>query len=263
MDEIEEIDLLIKELRERKKKRKREIACSWCGAAGIYAKGLCRNCWGRQRRYGSPEYRRKDSLPQKVKEATPWRDRLAVAVLGTLENKPCDFDESVDYALSLIREREAEIIKERYEKRLTLQEIASEYGVTRERIRQILAKSQRKLRGERIKPYLVFGKSAVDARNAEKQKVATAGEKSVLVDVKGLPEELRNERIEELATVDMSVRTYNVLARSGLKTIGDVYDLLFAEGDGIRSLRNCGAKTEEEIYKIILKVCTLHGFNVL
>lgn len=33
--------------------------CSFCGKKGCYAHGLCRNCYGRQRRNGSPEYKRR------------------------------------------------------------------------------------------------------------------------------------------------------------------------------------------------------------
>jgi len=62
---------------------------------------------------------------------------------------------------SILNDREKDIIKRRagfYGRPQTLQEIAKEYGLTRERIRQIEAKAYRKLRINRetkkLKTYL-------------------------------------------------------------------------------------------------------------
>ena len=59
-------------------------------------------------------------------------------------------ESAVDEALSLLTDREAQIIRLRFglsdAKKHTLEEVGGEYGVTRERIRQIEAKGLRKLR---------------------------------------------------------------------------------------------------------------------
>lgn len=50
------------------------------------------------------------------------------------------------HALTTIREREQEMIRLRYEQKKTLQEIGDQYELSRERVRQIIAKGVRKLR---------------------------------------------------------------------------------------------------------------------
>ena len=50
------------------------------------------------------------------------------------------------HALTTIREREQEMIRLRYEEKKTLQEIGDQYELSRERVRQIIAKGVRKLR---------------------------------------------------------------------------------------------------------------------
>ena len=59
-------------------------------------------------------------------------------------------DVNVDEVLSTLTEREAKVLRMRFgihgTKALTLEEVGREFGVTRERIRQIESKALRKLR---------------------------------------------------------------------------------------------------------------------
>ena len=64
------------------------------------------------------------------------------------------------------------------------------------------------------------------------------------------PEKKRNRsnyrdiKIEEL---ELSVRSYNCLKRGGCHTVGDILDAMGEEGDGLRRIRNLGARSEAEI----------------
>ena len=54
----------------------------------------------------------------------------------------------------------------------------------------------------------------------------------------------REIRIEDL---ELSVRSFNSLKRGGCNTVGDIQDLLDEEGNGLRRIRNLGARSEAEI----------------
>lgn len=45
----------------------------------------------------------------------------------------------------------------------------------------------------------------------------------------------------------MSVRSFNCLKRGGCHTVGDILDAMGEEGDGLRRIRNLGARSETEI----------------
>lgn len=56
--------------------------------------------------------------------------------------------------------------------------------------------------------------------------------------------DFRSIRIEDL---ELSVRSFNSLKRGGCNTVGDIQDLLDEEGNGLRRIRNLGARSEAEI----------------
>ncbi len=61
---------------------------------------------------------------------------------------------------------------------------------------------------------------------------------------KGLPPELSSRPIEEL---DLSVRVYNALKRTGISTIGDLMELMDKHGGSLTTLRNFGDKSMQEL----------------
>ena len=54
----------------------------------------------------------------------------------------------------------------------------------------------------------------------------------------------RNIKIEEL---ELSVRSFNSLKRGGCNTVGDILDVMGEDGQGLRKIRNLGARSEAEI----------------
>ena len=98
--------------------------------------------------------------------AIPFPRNLICEVLGrdvALEELPPDIGESVQYVLEQsMSERDAFILILRYMRNMSLREIAAYYGLSYGRIRQIIKKSQRKLRHPRYRKYLQDGCAKVE-----------------------------------------------------------------------------------------------------
>ena len=61
---------------------------------------------------------------------------------------------------------------------------------------------------------------------------------------KGIPSELGMKPIEDL---ELSVRVYNALKRTGISTIGDLLDMIEKNGGTLTNLRNFGEKSMTEL----------------
>ena len=69
-------------------------------------------------------------------------------------------------------------------------------------------------------------------------------------------EELKTAGLKGLRDVDitelnLSVRSFNCLKRTGCNTIGDILDMMDEEGNGLRKVRNLGSRSEKEIKETI------------
>lgn len=51
---------------------------------------------------------------------------------------PDDFEGTIQYVLCMLPQKDREVLKARYEGRLSLEDMAGMFGVTRERIRQVI-----------------------------------------------------------------------------------------------------------------------------
>lgn len=153
--------------------------------------------------------------------------------------RPADFDGSLEYVLHSLTERERRILDFRYKEGLTYEEIEKRFCVTRERIRQINAKSFRKLRHPGRLNYLKYGISGVIARQSESAREAALASLPKL-DIK--PEDITLEELE------LSVRSYNCLKRAGMNTLRDVAEMTF---DELCHVRNLGKKSVDEICAVL------------
>ena len=174
-----------------------------------------------------------------------------------------DQKDGLDFALNTLAEREKHCVILKYRENKTLEEIGNEYNVTRERIRQVIAKATRKLRhpsrsnyirkGYRVASGAVFDK-ALEYWLPEIEKARQYAE-SKIEEHKEMAEkagaELPDDKLEtDIADLELSVRSYNCLRRAGLNTIGDIVNL----EDGQRRMtrvRNLGRKSLEEVYAIL------------
>ena len=173
----------------------------------------------------------------------PYPDNLLYDIFcGEWEfPRPGDFDGSLEYVLHTLTERERRVLDFRYKDGLTFEEIGKRFCVTRERIRQIHAKSLRKLRHPGRLNYLKYGVSGVVARKTESAREAALASLPKL-DIK--PEDITLEELE------LSVRSYNCLKRAGMNTLHDVAEMTF---DELCNVRNLGKKSIDEICAVLTK----------
>lgn len=179
-----------------------------------------------------------------------------------------DQQHGLDYVIGTLTERQQDCIKRYYDGEESLEDIGRANGVTRERIRQIIAKSLRMLRHPSRKRYITHGfdiasgalrKQAEDrhrehiewleaeytAKIAElQQKISNADS---ITDYKQATEFVKSmdTPIHEL---DLSVRSFNCLARAGIDTLGKICGLSY---DELAKVRNVGRKSVEEIVAVV------------
>lgn len=102
----------------------------------------------------NPDYKPKEKRRKLMEsEKIPYPENLLTdigveLIFGKPEYTALNDDQmaGLAHALTTIREREQEMIRLRYEEKKTLQEIGDQYELSRERVRQIIAKGVRKLR---------------------------------------------------------------------------------------------------------------------
>lgn len=170
----------------------------------------------------------------------PYPDNLLYDIFGGEWEfpRPGDFDGSLEYVLHTLTEREQLVLDFRYKEELTFEEIGKRFCVTRERIRQIHAKSLRKLRHPDRLNYLKYGVSGVIDRKTESAREAARA---------SLPKHDKPEDIT-LEELELSVRSYNCLKRAGMDTLREVSEMTF---DELCHVRNLGKKSVNEICAVL------------
>ncbi len=181
---------------------------------------------------------------------------LARAIFDSVEEARKVYIPGISAALATLTEREQGVIMHRFQRKLTLEQCGKEYGVTRERIRQIEAKALRKLRHPtranmmkavplpelqamhteycKLKDNYEWLKKAFESLTAQK------AEPGVII-----PMAEHASRLEmPIEKLGLSVRSYHCLIRSGKKTLRDIAEMTESELMGIRNL---GSKSASEI----------------
>lgn len=196
---------------------------------------------------------------------------LLETILGDaddMESFPSDFQPSVEYALSFfLTEREAEIIHMRYKYGMDYVNIGKEFGVTRERIRQIEKKAITKLGYPSHIKWLTIGVSGIISENAIKAK-ETAVNQNVLLAIENITS-IRDDlykiinsdeivkKIDEYEPVnldkpinidDLSVRSYNCLFRANIRTLRNLTETTTGQ---LMELRNLGKRSLDEVIDYI------------
>jgi DNA-binding CsgD family transcriptional regulator len=162
----------------------------------------------------------------------------------------------IQAALETLTERERAVVANRYVERLTYEETAKLYNITRERIRQIEAKALRKLRHPTKRVlYTAIPRSELTALWSKYDKLARGYERlkeAYAVVRQKEPDEteisavldgktLLSTKLEEL---DFSVRAFNCLRRAGKNTLGEIADMTM---DELLRVRNLGRKSAQEV----------------
>ncbi len=184
----------------------------------------------------------------------PYPQNLIAAVFpaGTEPSEPSDLRGTVEYVLCSLPEREREILELRFRQRMTLADIAKQYSLTRERVRQIIAHALRLLRRPERSALLSLGIAA--SREAEKVALEKQTYERAFADgyiaavgatPDGKPATAPDPRIMSIEMLGLSARSRNGLRRANIRTADDIlcldsfYDLL--------SLRCLGQKSVHEI----------------
>ena len=176
-----------------------------------------------------------------------------------------EFDYEVFYKeyLSILSDREKDIIFKKYgfsgDAPKTLEELSKEFGVTRERIRQIKERAFRRLRHPASLAVLFRDKELKEKMDELEKQVSEFREncnKRLSMKIKDL--ETEKEMFEgkvlgpdssfwmkDIRELDFSVRAYNCLVRNGFYTIGDLKKV--KNTDELYRIRHMGQKSVEEI----------------
>ena len=186
--------------------------------------------------------------------------------------------------LANLSDREADIIRLRYQKNKTLEEAANIHEIGRERVRQIEAKALRRMRKPVVQRLLLMGASGwlkdlveSEANRIAEERIPREVSKQISERLEWARERMMEREAEELALalngepdadpkvilaenitveeMELSVRSYNCLKRAGYNTVADIIAKTY---DELKIIRNLGKKSLEEI---IQKVNEL-GFDI-
>lgn len=183
----------------------------------------------------------------------PCHEEIEYAIEHFEENWPY-FIEQVSKTHSSA-ERCGKITIEYYRDRKSLKEIGKEYGLSQERIRQMINILIHRARTNYYRPILFAGKALMEETETCKQKcerlLADYEKKIKDIESGQYIEEIKNGRRDtDIADWELSVRTVNCLCRAGLNTLGKIEDYLREHGysyDCLAVIRNMGKKSTNEL----------------
>lgn len=150
----------------------------------------------------------------------------------------------LEYVLTTLTEQEKKCVGLYFRNGMTYQKIGDVYHLSRERIRQIIKKTERKLRNPTRFNFIRYGYEGNIERLTPKYELTEEDRRA----------DLLNTTIEEM---NFSVRAFNCLKRGNINTVSDITERL--KKDGIMKIRNIGPKSYEEI---IQKVAPYYGMTV-
>ena len=159
-------------------------------------------------------------------------------------------EETLPVAVGKLTEREQRIFWKRWKEGYTLEAVGGQEGITRERVRQIEAKTIRKLRHPSRLYVIKYGLEYLQLKDdIEKLTKELEQVKQEIIYKLSHPEtiEIKEEdyhKIIKIEDLDLTVRTWNCLTRAGIKTLED---LKHQTVDNLSKIRNLGRKSLKEI----------------
>lgn len=135
------------------------------------------------------------------------------------------------YAISTLEPREQDMLRLLYEESCTLRSIGESYGITSQRVRQIVARSIRKLRHPSRLTYIWL---RLDTTNRQRK-------------------EIKRTSVFPIVALGLSTRTINALVSNGLDTIAKVCDAIANNPQIFRDLRSFGYGSALELVKALGK----------
>lgn len=218
-------------------------------------------------------------------------ERLYLELTGYKSTKltdiPYDVDKGFMQAFKTLAPREVKIIKEYYLGCLTLDQVAAIHQLTRERIRQILARGLRKLRQPQRSRIWINGwtvyKKLDDLRKSKSEITYSEEVEKFESHVRDIVEQKDKEKMLEIyhdlkrliesddydetrikrdidnvpiIEMELSVRSYNCLKHNGVHYVKDLEGMKISK---ILKMRNLGRKSLEEI----IDKCLEWGINLV
>lgn len=182
---------------------------------------------------------------------------------------PVDLNQSVEYVLAGLSEKEARVIHALFRDGKRQIDIARELSLSKSRIGQILNKGLRRLQHPTRKDYMIYGVKGMAykaVQEALNYKLETAVRKVTMISkiisenaevgieqIKKIKEiceaKTRDETVAgdtPIENLDFSVRTYNCLKRSGINTVDDILSTDYNE---LLCIRNMGKKSFKELFE--------------
>lgn len=180
---------------------------------------------------------------KKIRTST-YPQNVCFDIFGIDIGNDTDKIKGFNYALMQLSEREREAIEYKYEKGYTLDRIGGMFNVSRERVRQIIAKGCLKIRHRKLADYIVVGY----------EKTQKAMQEAVEKERKEFAESMKLKYPSEylLCYCGLSTRAFNCLCRNTPNrngeevTVGMAIDTIYNVGYKIRNLGEQTAKEIEE-----------------
>lgn len=188
------------------------------------------------------------TYPQNLLQAVTYNSGLEPPT-----NYSKDILAGIQYVLSTLNYREQDIIRMRFEEKLTRSKIGESLGISQERVHQIEAKALRSMRTPARWNYLKLGVAGYmrwAKENARGEGYTVGYRKGYKdgnadgrngIDQLEISEELLNYPLKSLG---LSVRAYNCLHRTNCVCVGDVVRMTELQ---IKRIKNLGVKTAGEI----------------
>lgn len=175
-----------------------------------------------------------------------------------------DQEAALRYVLSTLTEKEQSFVRAYYEEDKSLEEIGQANGLTRERVRQVLAKAVRKLRHPSRMNLIQYGLEGYEHMTANRKRreqleaedreldeleQEIARRRAFLECSYPLPQKTDNTGAIPVDMLGLTVRSYNCLKRNNCNTLDDVCK---AAKDGkLLKIRNLGRKSLAEILGVV------------
>lgn len=196
-----------------------------------------------------------------------------------------DMKDGLEYTLCGLTERERGMLEKHYKDNRTYSDIGTDYGVTRERVRQVIVRALRKLRYYSRLNVIENGLEVIRERKRKKDEALERHRAAILElqteisklmenkelvkkivqesnmmedtapeDIKKVTEVITEYRsdwglgMEDITELELSVRSLNCLKRAGVRTLGDLAKLT---KEKLMKMRNMGRKSVDEIIAML------------
>lgn len=188
------------------------------------------------------------------------KDIFSMDILTNNEENIHDLNQLIfvlEKARNKLSDRENRILYLSYQMDQSLNSIGDLFGITRERIRQVIQKTLRKLKYE-LQPILFKPVCQINKEYEDKSKNVISLLKNVIITLENDLDKIENKNnnvatIESthIAELGLSPRCYNCLVKNNIKTVDDIITYNNNEKESLITLRSMGLKSYNELINIL------------